>query len=65
MFDRTNKLNPILAIAIQARSSEERQADQDEQAARAERVIARHFRQLGSASDHSISTGIPTVCTIH
>ena len=65
MFDRSAKLNPILAIAIQAKSAEEREAGQRKKAQRAERETADHFRRLGSAGDKAISTGIPTVCTIH
>jgi hypothetical protein len=65
MFDRTSKFNPILAIAIQAKSADEREAGLREQALRAEREQAEYFRRLGSASDNAISAGIPMVCTIH
>jgi hypothetical protein len=65
MFDRSNKYNPILAIAIQARSAEQREAREREQALRAERESTEHFRRLGSASENAFSTGIPMVCTIH
>ena len=65
MFDRSAKLNPILAIAIQAKSAEEREVGKRKRALRAERETAGYFRSLGSASEKAVSTGIPTVCTIH
>ena len=65
MFDRTSKFNPIMAIAIQAKSADEREAGLREQTLRAERESTEHFRRLGSASENAFSTGIPMVCTIH
>ena len=65
MSSRNEKLNPILAIAIQAKSAEERGAHEREQAQRADREGADRYRRLASRNGFSVSTGFPTVCTIH
>ncbi len=65
MSMRNEKLNPILAIAIQAKSAEERQAMGLQQALRAEHDGAEQFRRLASRGGFSVSTGFPVVCTIH
>jgi hypothetical protein len=64
MFDR-DKLNPTLAIAIQAKSAEARAIHRRNRIERDDRETAARFRQLAKTAENSSSTGIPTVCTIH
>jgi len=66
MSDRKAKLNPTLALALQARAAARPAADrQDEPARPAVFLSAADYRRLARSGKDALSTGIPTVCTIH
>lgn len=61
---KTEKHNPTLAIAFQAKASAARQALSPGETLRARFEDNERFRRL-AAGGFSIATGIPVVCTIH
>ena len=65
MTERDDKINQIVAIAIQAQSHEYRLARQRNRARRAEQETAERYRRKATECEQAFSTGFPTVCTIH
>ena len=64
MPSRTERPNPTLAIAIQTKAIEKRQAPSAAEALRLRFEDEDRFRRM-AAGGFSIATGIPAVCTIH
>ena len=64
MAVKTEKQNPTLSIAIQAKKSASRRTPSPETVQRARFEDVDRFRRL-AAGGFSIATGIPKVCTIH
>jgi hypothetical protein len=66
MSDRKAKLNPTLALALQARPAGQPASKQQDEHNRSAGIhSAAHFRRLARSGKDAFSTGIPTVCTIH
>ena len=66
MTDRKYRLNPTLALALQARfAAQPATGRQDEPARPTVFLSADDYRRLARSGKDAFSTGIPTVCTIH
>lgn len=66
MSDRKLKLNPTMALALQAKPAGEPTSKQQDEHGRTGQIrSAAQFRRLARSGKSAVSTGIPTVCTIH